>query len=191
MESGTPGVKSTGDGWLNRILAQSAPAPPQASPFQGRRCRTHVASIAATICASARHRAAAHALDSVAGIATRPSRLVRGRVRRRRRPGAHRMDNEPFEAETHAQDGGSGPRPPRHGPEYPVSAFGQALPSGRAARQSRRRLSKSRSPKSGNGTITSLKAALRFNSPHASPTLVRRCRVLATDLGRRLDDPPL
>ena len=85
METATPGVKSTQDGWLNRYLHAKEHA--EATPVPRRRARAADAALAAGARAGARHRA-----DRPVRHPRRPgdrhgAGVVRIRVRRGRRPG--------------------------------------------------------------------------------------------------------
>ena len=103
MESGTPGVKATDDGWLNRAL--------QATPEAGRLAfprRGHGAESAADAARlGARHRAAGYqAVSRVRAVAGGGGR-VRGAVRADGGSGAARHGHGNFRSHRHAAQGRS------------------------------------------------------------------------------------
>jgi uncharacterized protein (DUF1501 family) len=127
MEAGTPGVKSTADGWLNRCL-QHAPAPAQASVFRG-------VALTPLLPRSLQGPAAALALPSLDAFDLRgpapPDKVV------------HRGFESLYREAVQDFLGGTGPatfdavkrlrgaravaRPPEHGAVYPRGRFGEAL----------------------------------------------------------------
>jgi uncharacterized protein (DUF1501 family) len=122
METATPGVKSTRDGWLNRYLSASAEAPARQSPLRG-------LAVARQMPRTLQGRAPALAFGGVDAFTIRggmdaqravrdayvaaPNALLSGAAR------------DAFEAmETLRRTGAYQPAP---GVEYPRSPFGQAL----------------------------------------------------------------
>ena len=127
MESGTPGVKSTGDGWLNRVLAQSAPARPDPSPFRA-------VALAPTLPRSLQGPAPALAIAQLSRFGLRgadrdPS--VGASFEAEYAAAADQVltgtGHETFEAVRMLKAADPARYAPAHGAEYPASAFGQAL----------------------------------------------------------------
>ena len=187
MESGTPGLKSTRDGWLNRYLHAKEHRERQPVPRRG-----------------ARAEPAAHAPGHGAGARHRPAQPVR-------RPRRHgdRHDVDVFEAQ-YAQAADSLLRADRHGslrcrqdaegresrrlhaangarvPAHPASA----TRCGRSRRSSRpTSASKSRSPRLGNWDHHANEgSARRARSPTVSTISRAGIAAFAQDLGDRMAD---
>ena len=124
MESGTPGVKSTRDGWLNRVLNAERRADPGASAFRA-------VAIAAQLPRTLQGPAAALALTDVSrfgvrgGGATQASfeaEYASAADRRLRRTG-----QEAFDAMRQLAAAAPARYQPANGAIYPRSPYGQAL----------------------------------------------------------------
>ena len=129
MESGTPGVKSTPDGWLGRGLASTRREP--ASPFRA-------VALGPTVPRSLRGAAGALAMGSLAEFDVRARRRrERGRWTPRRgfealyergvRDLLHGTGRETFDAVRMLKAADPGRLAPAHGAAYPRSRFGESL----------------------------------------------------------------
>jgi uncharacterized protein (DUF1501 family) len=125
MESGTPGVKSTDDGWLNRTLAVSRV--PDASPFRA-------VALAPTLPRALQGGASALAIGQIAqfGLRDGPSGMgVATSFEEQYAAAADRVlqtpGREAFDAIRLMKQADSSSYRPAAGAEYPRSAFGQAL----------------------------------------------------------------
>ena len=134
MESATPGVKSTRDGWLNRYLAASAHQEPQGDPSSSRDAKASnplrgVAltprmprSLAGAAPAVAMGRAAEFAVAD-RGARTSFEELYAAA----NDPSLHGTAGEAFEAMRTLAKKTAGAYQPANGAAYPRSPFGQAL----------------------------------------------------------------
>ena len=134
MESATPGVKSTRDGWLNRYLAASADQEPQGDPSSSRDAKASnplrgVAltprmprSLAGAAPAVAMGRAAEFAVADM-GARTSFEELYAAA----KDPSLHGTAGEAFDAMRTLAKKTAGAYQPANGAAYPRSPFGQAL----------------------------------------------------------------
>src|SRR5918992_3258793 len=129
MESGTPDLKGTRDGWLNRYLATrgtcEACAPAPASPFQA------VAMTPQTprVLAGPAPTVAMSSLDAFTVRATDPSleRRIEALYRTGTADVVHAAGGEMFEAVRILKAANPQKYLPQHGADYPRSPFGQRL----------------------------------------------------------------
>ena len=186
MESATPGVKSTDDGWLNRTLRAERAA--DASPFRA-------VALAPTLPRSLQGSAPALAIGQIGqfGIHDGASggdarRVLRGAVRRRRRLGSEGRGPGSVRSREAVEAGRPHALPAGRRRELP----GERVRAGAASRlrssPSRMSASRSRSPKPATGTITSTRAARRASSPTRLDDFGRGLAALAADLGDRMSD---
>jgi uncharacterized protein (DUF1501 family) len=127
MESGTPGRKSTRDGWLNRLLASQPQATGGDSPFAA------VAMTAQTP-RSLVGRAPVVAMTSLERFAvqagTYSATMSGGFEQLWQQAGGDRLGDaghETFEALQFLEHSGAARRPSENGAEYPTGTFGQGL----------------------------------------------------------------
>jgi uncharacterized protein (DUF1501 family) len=124
MESGTPGVKSTEDGWLNRYL-QSAPEP-ESTPFRA-------VSLTPTLPRSLAGRAPAVAMSSIRDFALRPSAGAQvasgfeGMYDSAVQDVLHGTGQETFEAIQFLKKSDPSRYAPAAGVEYPRGKYGDGL----------------------------------------------------------------
>ena len=125
METATPGVKSTADGWLNRYL--QARRVEEATPFRA-------VALSGQVPRMLQGPSPALAMSQIdqfgirAGQATETvERVVRGALRRGGRPCAERHRARGVRRDQDAEDERPARYEPEHGADYPRSAFGQAL----------------------------------------------------------------
>ena len=125
MESGTPGVKSTDDGWLNRTLVASRV--PDASPFRA-------VALAPTLPRALQGGASALAIGQIAQFGLRDERDGMGVATSFEEQYAAAADRvlqtpgrEAFDAIRLMKQADPSRYRPAAGAEYPRSAFGQAL----------------------------------------------------------------
>lgn len=123
MESATPGIKSTRDGWLNRLLQ----ARTSASPFAG-------VAMTAQMPRSLAGRAPAVAMTDMARFAVEAGRYtapIEGGFealwRQQDEGGLGAAGKETFEAVDFLQRSGAARRTPEHGARYPNSPLGQSM----------------------------------------------------------------
>lgn len=123
MESATPGIKSTRDGWLNRLLQARTPA----SPFAG-------VAMTAQMPRSLAGRAPAVAMTDMARFAVEAGRYtapIEGGFealwRQQDEGGLGAAGKETFEAVDFLQRSGAARRTPEHGARYPNSSLGQSM----------------------------------------------------------------
>lgn len=123
MESATPGVKSTRDGWLNRLLQARAPE----SPFAG-------VAMTAQMPRSLIGRAPAVAMTDLTRFAVEAGRYtapIEGGFeslwRQQEEGGLGTAGKETFEAVDFLQRSGAARRTPEHGARYPNSPLGQSM----------------------------------------------------------------
>ena len=127
MESGTPGVKSTRDGWLNRYL-QAQQHEAAATPFRAVALAPQLPRIAAGYGAGARDRASSTQFGVRAGQTSDGRRVVRGAsTRSRRRRCSARTGREAFDAVKMLKTADPASYVPANGADYPRLAFGEAL----------------------------------------------------------------
>jgi uncharacterized protein (DUF1501 family) len=125
MESGTPGVKSTEDGWINRHLQAAAPSA-DATPFRA-------VSLTPTLPRSLAGRAPAVAMNSIREFALRPSAgaavasgfegMYEGAVR----DVLHGTGQETFEAIQFLKKSDPSRYTPAEGAQYPRGRYGESL----------------------------------------------------------------
>ena len=126
MESGTPGRKSTEDGWLNRYL-QTAAANPKASPFRA-------VSMTQNLPRAMQGRAATLAISNLADFTIRAgqsSQRVQGGFEDIYEQGAGDVlrgtGRETFEAVNYLKRVNPAQYRPENGAQYPQGRFGQSL----------------------------------------------------------------
>jgi uncharacterized protein (DUF1501 family) len=124
MEAGTPGVKSTADGWLNRCL-QELPARPDSSVFRG-------VALAPILPRSLEGPATALALPAIEAFDLRgsPPDVQRGfesLYRQAVQDFLGGTGQATFEAVKRLRAARPTARPPEHGAVYPKGRFGDAL----------------------------------------------------------------
>ena len=126
MESATPGVKSTRDGWLNRCLHAREHA--AATPFRAVALAPQLPRALQGHGAGARDRPAQSVRDSRAGHAgeTSPRRSSRS-TRRRPTACSTKTGSEAFEAIRMLKNADPSRYRPANGAQYPRSAYGEAL----------------------------------------------------------------
>jgi uncharacterized protein (DUF1501 family) len=122
MESGTPGRKSTADGWLNRALPQPA-APSPVSPLRA-------VSMGTQLARALRGRNAAVAVSTLQSFEVKDTagamafeKLYAGSADKQ----FHAAGKETFEAVKLAQSVARKPYQPAGGAAYPASSLGQSL----------------------------------------------------------------
>lgn len=123
MESGTPGIKSTRDGWLNRLLqARSA-----TSPFAG-------VAMTAQMPRSLAGRAPAVAMTDLERFAVEAGRYTapiesgfEALWRQQDEAALGAAGKETFEAVDYLQRSGAARRQPEHGADYPNSTLGRSM----------------------------------------------------------------
>jgi uncharacterized protein (DUF1501 family) len=124
MESGTPGVKSTRDGWLNRYLHSQEHA--KASPFRA-------VALASQLPRSLQGPAAALAMNSIdqfgirSGAGTSVASTFESEYAAAADALLHPAGRDAFDAMKIMQQARPADYAPANGAEYPRSAFGQAL----------------------------------------------------------------
>jgi uncharacterized protein (DUF1501 family) len=125
MESGTPGVKSTPDGWLNRYLQSNAPA--QASPFRA-------VSMTQNMPRTLQGKANALAITNLADFSIRAgqySQSVQGGFEsiydRSANDVLRGTGHETFEAVNFLKKVNPAQYKPENGAQYPRGAYGQSL----------------------------------------------------------------
>ena len=184
METATPGVKSTRDGWLNRYLQASAADPQSAArrrAWRGR-CRASLQGTAPSLAVRRRRRVRRARRHGRA--ARRSRRAYRGADNPLlARHGAATRSRRCARCATHRRRP-TGPRP--------ASSI-RARRSARRCRRSRASprptsASRSRSPSRATGITTSTKAARRDSSRSGSTISPRGIAALAADLGDRMAD---
>jgi uncharacterized protein (DUF1501 family) len=124
MEAGTPGVKSTADGWLNRCL-QHGPAPAAPSVFRG-------VALAPLLPRSLQGPAGALALPSLEGFELRGSapevhKGFESLYRQAVQDFLGGTGAATFEALRRLRGARAAARPPEHGAVYPGGRLGEAL----------------------------------------------------------------
>ena len=125
METGTPGVKSTGDGWLNRYL--------QARRGRARKRRFARVALTPQLPRMLQGRAPALAMNQIGQFGIRGGRPTRSARRSKRstpRPPIAMLNGagrEAFDAMKTLKAADPARYRPEHGAEYPRSPFGQAL----------------------------------------------------------------
>lgn len=126
MEAGTPGVKSTRDGWLNRHLQTRADAP-QASPFRA-------VSMTKNLPRALQGRAPALAISNLADFTIRAGSMsasVQGGFEsiydRSVTDALHGTGRETFEAVNFLKRVNPAQHKPENGARYPRGAFGNSL----------------------------------------------------------------
>ena len=124
METATPGVKNTSDGWLNRYL--QARRDEQATPFRAVSLTTQLPRMLQGR-AGARSQPARTIRHPCGPVERRRRRLVRGRVRRVDRHDAVGHRPRRIRGDEDAEIGGPVQVRPANGADYPRSPFGQAL----------------------------------------------------------------
>jgi uncharacterized protein (DUF1501 family) len=121
MESGTPGVKSTGDGWLNRYMQAQRAA--ETSSFRA-------VSLTPQMPRSLQGRAPALAMNQLSQFDVRSARLNASFEAQYQAAADHVLNGtgrEAFEAMKALKVADPGRYQPEHGADYPRTAFGQAL----------------------------------------------------------------
>ena len=186
MESGTPGVKATEDGWLNRAL-QSMPGRQTRRRFApwpwARICRSLCAARAPAIALAGRE-----AVPSVRAVADGGRRL-RGALRTDGGPGAARHRHGNVRSDRHAAQGRSRRSSSRKTARmYPNSRVGQTLHASRATAQSRHRARSHASSIPAAGTTTSTKAARKASWRICCAIWASRSRRSHQDMGDRMED---
>ena len=138
METATPGVKSTADGWLNRYL--------QARPRTARDAVPRRRADAAAAARAAGHRAGARGQPARRSSASAPARRATLSARRSRRSIAAAADavlngtgREAFDAIRMLKSADPTRYQPEHGADYPRVAVRPGAAADRAAHQGRRR----------------------------------------------------
>jgi uncharacterized protein (DUF1501 family) len=156
MESGTPGVKSTRDGWLNRYL--HAREHEQDTPFRA-------VALAAQLPRTLQGTAPALAIGQLSQFGVRAGSATEMMSASFESQYASAADavlqptgREAFEAVKQMQSANPARYSPAHGAEYPRSGFGEAMKQ------------VARSPSSASGTTMRTKAAQRDRSPIVSTT---------------------
>ena len=123
MEAGTPGVKSTADGWLNRCL-QQGPAPADSSVFRG-------VALSPILPRSLQGTATALALPALEAFDLRGSTEVRQGFESLYRQAVQDFlggtGQVTFDAVKRLRSARPTARPPEHGAVYPKGRFGDVL----------------------------------------------------------------
>jgi uncharacterized protein (DUF1501 family) len=184
MESATPGVKSTRDGWLNRYL-QARPAAADPSPFQA-------VSLTGQLPRSLQGRASALALNRVGDFGIRDRDTAIGQGFEAQYAAAADLvlggvGRETFQAMRRLKDADPASYQPAHGAEYPRSPFGEALRQ--IAQLSKADLGLEVAFAETGGWDTHVnQGATRGQLATRLDDLARGVAALATDLGERMAD---
>jgi uncharacterized protein (DUF1501 family) len=120
METATPGIKSTRDGWLNRCLQASGPAEPLRGVALARQMPRSLQGRAPSLAF-----ASAGAFDVRGDTASR--RAFEAAYGRASDPRLKAGGRDAFEAMRTVREAGGGSYKPAPGVEYPRSPFGQAM----------------------------------------------------------------
>ena len=186
METATPGVKSTADGWLNRYL--QARHAEHATPFRA-------VALTPQLPRMLQGTAPALAMNQLAQFGIRAgqaSDAVGASFEAEYAAAADRVLNgtgrEAFDAIKMLKAADPSQYQPANGADYPRSAVRPGAAADRAAHESRTSASRSRSPTSAAGTRTSTRAPRRASSRRGSTTSRAAIAALVTDLGDRMDD---
>jgi uncharacterized protein (DUF1501 family) len=121
MESATPGIKSTGDGWLNRYLQARDAAPPSAF---------RAVSLTPQMPRALQGRAPALAMSQLSRFDVRSARLNDSFEAQYQAAADHILNGagrDAFDAMKALKVADPSRYQPEHGADYPRSAFGQAL----------------------------------------------------------------
>ena len=186
MESGTPGVKSTRDGWLNRYLHDKEHE--QASPFRA-------VALAPQLPRTLQGTAPALAIGQLSQFGVRAGRATDMMSADFEAQYAQAADSllrptgqEAFDAVKMLKEADPSSYTPANGAEYPRSGFGEAHEADRADHQVRPRPRSRVRRSSAAGTTTRTKAARPARSRTASTTSPAASRRSRRDLGDRMAD---
>ncbi len=131
MESATPGVKSTADGWLNRYLQVRPPAPGRHAPGYGEATPFRAVSLTQQLPRMLQGVAPALAMNQISQFGIRGGQTAGASFEAQYAAAADRVLNgtgrETFDAIRMLKDTNPASYQPDNGAEYPRSPFGQAL----------------------------------------------------------------